>query len=329
MLISGVSGEIFVWSLLRICMPLPVVTILLVEDNPSDVVLLREALAEIADVQFTLVHCSTLAKAVEALSAKTPDVILLDLGLPDTSGLDAVARIRGIDPHPPLIVLTGTDDELLAIRLLQEGAQDYLTKGRFDGKLLWRAARYAMERQRMQLKLLSLSHSDDLTGLRNRRGFLALAGHHIKLANRTGKSFLVAFIDLDGMKQINDTLGHQEGNRALVDAARVLMDSFRQSDILGRLGGDEFAVFITDADEGSQAQILRRVQQKLDALNQDHLRRYVLSFSIGMVSGSGAEARDLEYLLELADQHMYQQKQSKKEKLKMPAGISKAASATE
>jgi diguanylate cyclase (GGDEF)-like protein len=256
-------------------------------------------------------------------------VIFLDLGLPDTSGLDAVARIRGIDPHPPLIVLTGTDDELLAIRLLQEGAQDYLTKGRFDGKLLWRAVRYAMERQRMQLKLLSLSHSDDLTGLRNRRGFLALAGHHIKLANRTGKSFLVAFIDLDGMKQINDTLGHQEGNRALVDAARVLMDSFRQSDILGRLGGDEFAVFITDADEGSQAQILRRVQQKLDTLNQDHLRRYVLSFSIGMVSGSGAEARDLEYLLEQADQRMYQQKQSKKEKLKMPAAISKAASAAE
>jgi len=119
-------------------------------------------------------------------------------------------------------VLTVSNDEDLAIRSLHEGAQDYLPKAQINGALIWRALRYAMERQRVQLELLNLSLIDELTGLNNRRGFLALGEHHVKLASRSGMPFMVAFVDLDNLKKINDTFGHQEGNRALVEAANVL-----------------------------------------------------------------------------------------------------------
>ena len=290
-------------------MPILATKILLVEDNPGDARLLREALAEIAEARFELIHRETLAQALDYLAKNIPDILLVDLGLPDAVGLDAVVLLRGAVPQLPLVVLTVTDDEDLATRA---GAQDYLIKAHIDGRLLWRALSYSMERQRLQLELVNLSHIDDLTGFSNRRGFLALAGHHVKLAYRTGKPFLISFIDLDGMKQINDTFGHQEGNRALVDTAGVLMDSFRQSDLLARLGGDEFAVLIADAAENSTDTVLHRIHHKLSSFNAQPGRRDDLSFSIGIVPSEATQHSDLERLLSQADALMYRQKRSKK-----------------
>lgn len=221
-------------------------------------------------------------------------------------------HIRGAAPDVPIVVLTALDDESLAVQSLQQGAQDYLVKGQIDGDALWHALRYAMERQRVQLALLNLAQIDDLTGLNNRRGFLNLGNHHAKLAYRTGKPFLVAFIDLDGLKRINDTFGHQEGNHALVDASSVLRDSFRQCDILARLGGDKFAALIVDASDNDIEGVIQRVQHKVAALNRNHGRRYVLSFSIGIVAANLTRPMDLEALLSKADTIMYQQKQTKR-----------------
>jgi diguanylate cyclase (GGDEF)-like protein len=285
---------------------------LLIEDNPGDVHLIRVALTEIAELQFEFSHCETLLQAFEFLANNKPDIILLDLGLPDSQGLETVRRTRAVATEAPLVVLTVLDDSDLAVQSLREGAQDYLVKAQIDGALLWHAMRYAMERQRVQLGLLNLALIDDLTGLSNRRGFFALAEHHMKLAYRTGKPFLVAFVDLDGMKRINDTFGHQEGNRALVDTSTILRDSFRQSDILARMGGDEFAALIADAAEDSIATVTNRIQEKLCCWNEDPNRRYPLSFSIGIVPGDSAQLSHLETLLDRADAVMYEEKQSKK-----------------
>ncbi len=293
-------------------MAMSITEILLIEDNPGDVRLVQESLAEITEARFELVHRQTLAQALEYLGKHSPDVLLVDLGLPDAQAVEAVILLRGAAPNLPLVVLTVTNDGDLATESLQAGAQDYLVKGQIDGRLLWRALRYSMERQRLQLQLVNLSHTDDLTGFSNRRGFLALAGHHMKLAYRTGKPFLIGFVDLDGMKRINDTFGHQEGNRALVDAAGLLMDSFRQSDILARLGGDEFAVLIADADESGIAAILDRIREKLASVNATPGRRYDLSLSVGIVPSDATQHADLEQLLSEADALMYRQKQSKK-----------------
>jgi diguanylate cyclase (GGDEF)-like protein/PAS domain S-box-containing protein len=160
--------------------------------------------------------------------------------------------------------------------------------------------------------LENMSLVDDLTGLYNRKGFLAIADHRVKLAYRTNDPFSVAFVDLDGLKAINDTLGHQAGNCALVDAANVLRDSFRQSDILARLGGDEFAVFVADTDETKIENIVGRIQQSLDACNAAPARQYHLSFSIGIVSSSSQKGPDLETLLGRADKLMYENKRKKR-----------------
>ncbi len=166
----------------------------------------------------------------------------------------------------------------------------------------------AQELAKSNALLESLSLVDDLTGLYNRKGFFALAEHRVKLANRTGEPFSIAFVDLDGLKRINDTFGHLEGNRALVDAANVLRESFRESDILARLGGDEFAIFIAEAAESKIANITSRIQQNLTACNSAAGRSHRLSFSTGIVSAGDPKTSDLETLLASADALMYQQK---------------------
>src|SRR6266567_5922479 len=274
-----------------------VIKILLVEDNPGDARLLREAFEEIPESRSELVHCGNLAQALEFLAKNKPDVILSDLGLPDSQGLEAVRRIHDVAPDVPLVVLTALNDDALALQSLQQGAQDYLVKGQIDGNLLWRTLCYAMERQRIHLMTLTLALIDDLTGLNNRRGFMALAEQQMKLSYRTQKPFFLFFVDLDGMKRINDTFGHQEGNRALVDAACVLKDSFRQSDVLARLGGDEFVCLVVDGVENTSEVLSHRIQQKLIAHNADLGRRYDLSFSVGIVAADMTQPADLEQLL--------------------------------
>ncbi len=169
----------------------------------------------------------------------------------------------------------------------------------------------AQELAQSNALLESLSLVDDLTGLYNRKGFFALAEHRVKLADRTGAPFSIAFIDLDGLKRINDTFGHQEGNRALVETANVLRECFRESDILARLGGDEFAIFIADAEESQIDGIESRIQQGLATCNSAAGRRYRLSFSTGIVPAGGRKTSDLETLLAMADTLMYQQKSNR------------------
>jgi diguanylate cyclase (GGDEF)-like protein len=286
--------------------------ILLVEDNPGDVRLVQEALRDMAVQGGRLVHAATLEDALTCLSTHNLDVGLLDLDLPDSRGLAVVQKIHVAAPQLPLVVLTGTNDERLAIESLHEGAQDYLVKADVSGGLLWRALRYATERQRVQLELLNLALVDDLTGLSNRKGFLSLALHHARLACRLERPFLIGFIDLDGLKEINDTFGHQEGNRALVEAAHALRESFRQSDILARFGGDEFAVLVAETAEPGRATVIRRIDEKLRTINASPHRQYRLGLSIGLVAHDGSQTVDIEQLLQQADALMYQHKRQKR-----------------
>ncbi|MBE0557658.1 MAG: diguanylate cyclase, partial [Proteobacteria bacterium] len=105
------------------------------------------------------------------------------------------------------------------------------------------------ERRRMEEEIREMSLRDPLTELYNRRGFITLAEQQLRAANRANRRMLLAFIDVDDLKQINDKLGHEEGDKALIDTARIIRRTFRDSDIIARLGGDEFAVLAIDAAE--------------------------------------------------------------------------------
>lgn len=126
------------------------ISILLVEDNPGDVALFKEMLGEANTVQFELTHCNMLSSALTLLSKGSFGIILLDLSLPDNKGLDTVVRTHAAVPNIPIVVISGLGDEELAVRALQEGAQDYLVKGQVDSNLLIRAMRYAIERKQAE-----------------------------------------------------------------------------------------------------------------------------------------------------------------------------------
>ena len=288
------------------------IRLLLVEDNPGDARLFAEMLKDARGFQFELIHRGSMDGALDSLALECPDLIVLDLGLPDAGGLEAVRKVQHAATSVPLVVLTGLDDEASAVEALHAGAQDYLIKGQMSTALLVRALRYALERHEMQMALRKESLVDELTGLYNRRGFLMLAEQHATLAKRMGASFTVAFIDLDRLKHINDTMGHQTGDAAIVEAADVLKACLRESDILARLGGDEFALLMTSAADHTEESIRSRLQEELDLRNAQPDRRYPLSLSVGIIVADPQGALSVGELLAKADARMYEEKQTRR-----------------
>jgi diguanylate cyclase (GGDEF)-like protein len=285
--------------------------VLVVEDNPSYVRLIQEMLAAAGQERFELTPVTRLAAALTLLRQETFDAVLLDLNLPDSYGLETFRRLHQEAPHLPVVVLTGLADESLGVQAVQDGAQDYLVKGQVDGHLLARSLRFAMERHRGKEVLRSQALTDELTDLYNRRGFMALAAQQLKLAGRGQREFLLISADLDGMKHINDTFGHPEGDRALRETAEVLKQSFRESDLMARLGGDEFAALMIDAAAESNETIAARLQANLEAHNASSNGLYNLSLSLGMARFHPDRPASLEELLAQADAAMYAQKREK------------------
>jgi len=168
------------------------------------------------------------------------------------------------------------------------------------------------ERKRMEAEIIDLSITDQLTGLHNRRGFLSLAEQQLKLSNRYKRGILLFFADLDGLKWINDTFGHEEGDRVLIEAAIVLRETFRTADIIARLGGDEYAALCIDITEATSEIFTTRLQSLIDKLNAQENRRYRLSISVGCAYYDPENPCSIDELMVCADKLMYEQKQNKK-----------------
>lgn len=174
-------------------------------------------------------------------------------------------------------------------------------------ELLMQAARCVAKQHMLQAELHSLALRDELTGLYNRRGFLALAEQQLRLCRRTEKGALLFFADLDGLKQINDSCGHLEGDLALIRTAEVLKETFRDSDIIARFGGDEFTILAIEASDPSEATIMSRLREALRGSNKKE-SRYHLSLSMGVARFAPRSTASIGELLAVADQDMYEQK---------------------
>ena len=171
---------------------------------------------------------------------------------------------------------------------------------------------HALGRKRLEDELLTLSITDSLTGLRNRRGFLALAEHELRLSARTKRKLILMFADLDGLKAINDEQGHKEGDRAIAETAAVLRETFRSSDIMARMGGDEFAVLAVEPGDMDPQTVVLRLQDRVEIHNADPDRNFRLSISIGCVLYDPENPCSLDDLMSRADKLMYQHKNGKK-----------------
>jgi diguanylate cyclase (GGDEF)-like protein/PAS domain S-box-containing protein len=167
------------------------------------------------------------------------------------------------------------------------------------------------ERKYLEQQLHTISLTDELTGLYNRRGFITLSEQQLKIAVRTKKDMLLFFVDLDKMKQINDTLGHREGDKALVETAAILRETFRGSDVIGRMGGDEFAVLAIDADDETREVVVNRLHKTLDERNRSEGRSYTLSLSVGIAHHDPEKPCSLDELMVRADTLMYEEKRNK------------------
>ncbi|MFH1459401.1 MAG: GGDEF domain-containing protein [Candidatus Omnitrophota bacterium] len=156
-----------------------------------------------------------------------------------------------------------------------------------------------------------LSLIDELTKLYNRRGFLLYANHLLKLSNRMQRGLVLIYADLDGLKHINDKLGHKQGDTALMCIAKVLHKTFRGSDVIGRIGGDEFAILALELKAESLDILRKRVKENLKLAMRNSNFKYKLTVSLGMMYYHPEKPQTIEELLDKADKLMYEEKNSK------------------
>jgi diguanylate cyclase (GGDEF)-like protein len=257
--------------------------VLVIEDDAADARLLGTFLSKAASPQFGAVHVKTIAGAIELLETANFDLVLLDLGLPDAKDLEGLDRLRTVAPSLPIVVVTGRGDENVAVEALQRGAEDYLTKGEFDRRLLIRSVRYAIERSRSRREIEQVSRElritnsrlenllmiDPLTELLNRRGLDHALLQCIERMNRERIKVLAFFVDLDHFKEINDQHGHSVGDVVLTEIAGKLREAARAGDWVGRVGGDEFLLMMPGASGSEVEAIAERLRLSISSVCLD------------------------------------------------------------
>ena len=283
-------------------------TVLLIEDNPGDARLIELMLAEDPESPFRLNCVDRLSRGLDFLAADRPVLVLLDLSLPDSHGLETFDKVYAHSPTVPIIVLTGNDDQMIALSAVKSGAQDYLVKGKLDRELLVRAMQYSIERKRYQEQLEHQANYDALTGLPNRN----LLHDRLKqavYAQRQARAIAVVFIDLDHFKFINDSLGHSAGDKLLQRMADRLRDAVRDGDTVSRLGGDEFILVLND--QQNEEVIFRAMQRIIGKVSEPVIlggQELTVTCSAG-ISLYPQDGPDADTLLKNADAAMYRAKE--------------------
>lgn len=243
--------------------------VLLVEDDPQDAIIVRRFLGRARRRRFTVSHVTRLEAIPGALQVTLPDVMLLDLTLPDARGLDSIRTALTLAPDTPIIVLTGVEDESLGMRAMEAGAQDYLVKGDCDARSLERAILYAIERKRVVRTTEHAALYDPLTGLPNRillRDRLETAIHR---ARRSEEPLTLVALDLDDFRAVNDGFGNIAADMLLAQVAQRLRDVTQPGDTLARTGGDDF-ICVFEQHPGT------RTQETLAAMHEALARPYKL-----------------------------------------------------
>ncbi|MEG4342271.1 diguanylate cyclase [Microcoleus sp. A003_D6] len=303
--------------------------ILIVDDTPDNLRLL----AKILESQGYIVRKSLNGRmALEGVRRNSPDLILLDINMPEMNGYEVCQQLKASETTAliPIVFISALERLEDKVRAFELGGVDYITKPFQEQEVLLRVKNQLLiqqqhqqlieqnqrleqeiqERLRAEAEVRQLSLTDELTGLYNRRGFFLLADQQLKIARRTQTSYYVLFADLDGLKKINDTFGHEMGDRVIVDSAQILKQTFRDSDIVARLGGDEFGLFVPTFSENSY-NFYNRLQANIDSFNRQHDRAYLLSISLGVQAGDFNNDFSLEQLVAKADRLMYENKRTK------------------
>jgi diguanylate cyclase (GGDEF)-like protein len=270
--------------------------------------------AHIADMlrtsseEFAVACVRELPEAVQALLDAPSSCILLDLeGFP-SDPLGAADELSAAAPEVPIVVLAEAEDDELAVEAVRDGAQDYLIKPELQPASLCRAIKYAIERKRSEVRLAHQAMHDSLTDLPHRALFMDRLTVALERSQRAGTGVAVLFLDVDNFKDINDTLGHDAGDRVLIGLADRLRAMLRPMDTVARFGGDEFTFLVEDlSGEREVVLIADRINRAANLpIPYDHSRVTIsVSIGIAMVTGQAVEA---ETLIREADAAMYRAK---------------------
>jgi diguanylate cyclase (GGDEF)-like protein len=286
----------------------PPIHLLLVEDNPGDVRLVNEMLAEDRRQRFVLHVADRLESALVVLREQDITVILLDLQLPDGSGLDTLLKIHSSAPEIPVVVLSSIGDEALAISAVQHGAQDFLVKNHISAHLLIRALHYAIERKRLEDRLHYFAHHDSLTGLANRKHLYDRLKNAMAWSRRNESQIALLLMDLNGFKPINDIFGHHVGDQLLCQVAERLRECVRETDFIARMGGDEFVLILHDIRGVDDVMaVTQKILNYMESPYTVHDRLLHVHVSVG-ISIYPSDGDTMEDLLRNADVAMYQAK---------------------
>jgi diguanylate cyclase (GGDEF)-like protein len=281
----------------------PAKSVLIVEDESPVMQLLH---ATLSMEGYRCTEAENGDSAMELLKTTPFDIMITDIVMPGMGGLELAERAKKLHPAMLIIIMTGFLDEFSYEKAVTSGASDFIKKPFTSVELLIRI-KHVLQQERLRV----LSITDELTGLLNRRGFFSLAEQQLKMARRKDQGGHIMYVDIDDMKDINDTLGHQEGDLALIDTAHLLRTTFRNSDIIARIGGDEFVVIPLESDDPNLENITARLQKNVDRHNKSRQRKYTLSLSFGISRYDPGSSESLDKLLTLADKLMLEQKKLK------------------
>lgn len=287
--------------------------ILLVEDNMDDAALFRASLSMTTEHPAVVDQANTLGSAFEALGRGRYDVVVQDLNLPDTQGLDGFQELRRLFPTMPVVVLTGTADRDLGLQAVRAGAQDFLVKGTFNSELLARALRYAIERKALLERIEYEATHDVLTGLFNRQKVMSDLENARLRAVRYGERLSICICDIDNFKRINDTYGHLAGDAVLRACGEAIQKELRTTDFVGRYGGDEFLVAFVHTNAGDSRNAVDRIRRRLDGVSipAPNGTSFTFTVTFGLADVRGKEM-PLTELMASADEALYHGKTSGK-----------------
>jgi diguanylate cyclase (GGDEF)-like protein len=289
-------------------------SILSVEDSLKDYEAIHGILKAYPNIQLS--RAGNIADALSKLKERRFDLIFLDYSLPDGNGLDFLARLQVEGMDTPVVVITAHGDEMIAAKMIQCGAYDYVSKRRLSGKALTRIIANTMEKARLMNeikkaheKMAEMSTRDELTGLYNRRYCMEGLEREVSRAKRYGNHLSLCIMDLDHFKRINDIHGHPAGDMVLRGVGRMLDNCMRQSDLVCRYGGEEFVAILPDTQPNEARIVCERFRRTVAG----HIFRhggsnFRITVSVGMASYCSDEYKSPAQFLEMADQALYDAK---------------------
>lgn len=276
----------------------------IITQNASDIIIMM-------DEEWRLVEVNK--RALQTYGYTRKEMIGMNLSeLRDPATLSAVDReIATFDIEKNLMYETSHRCKDGTLIIVEVSA----SKLNIEGKTFFlEMVRDITERKRLEEELREMSLRDLLTELYNRRGFFTVAAQQVKAANRAKRKMSLTYFDCNDFKWINDYLGHEQGDKVLVDTAHILRQTYRESDIIARIGGDEFVVLSMDPAEVDHDEVSKRLQQNIDEYNAKEVRRYRLSLSWGTAVYDSESPISLDELMSQADRLMYTHKKAKESK---------------